>query len=963
MRAHAWLLFLLSACPPAADQLVFRLPDGSKAKDAAFDFGGRGATTTRTVFLVNQSQQEVAIADATLEGAFTATLAATRLAKGAELPLSITYVPAGDDTGALSITSPKGEKLASLSLSGHFEGAQCALPDEVDFGAVLIGESVVKTVEFPVQDARRDVFVGAPGSPFLFPATAPAGTQDVAAGETFTARVQLPARMAAGELRGTWKLDPGAGCAPKDVTLKATVLEHFLSASPSSVDFGTVAAPAQPSANATLLNALSRPVTVTLELDNSNFRSGLMQLELPPATRDALGGWRPGSNDVPLTAWLLGAGTVQGNLLAHTQGANGQTEDLQVPLVARGAGAGLAVHPTPLELQVPLVGGEVLPVGTGVLVVNEDRSASASTVTVSSVTIEADPGTTVGALCVGAFAAGTCTPPASFMLAPGAEKQLALHAAPTGAGPWRWFVVLHTDDTMTPELRFEVRARLTTQGECVLQQPQALRFGPVRAPTPMVQALALENQSLTPCVVQGLWIDGSTDVHAPSTFTVAPGERKLVDVEFLPTTAPGTATFPQLRYSVNATSAPLRSIPLEVISDDGCLFISPEQFDFGTVGPSCGARTQSFGIGNRCTTGDVSFSGVRIGGAGPFVIDGTPQTRLSPGTFFPDALRVRFDPTVEGAFTGTLEFDVQVGSGTRALIVPLRGFATTAARQRDRFVLPSSADVLLVQDTTSTMDPLWQGLSMQAQAFIDAAATRARAVRVGAIDADSSVTQLRDVGGATWVDLELSPLSPLSSMLGPAATSTAAEAFRDPVLKVLATPRGFLRRGASLNVMVGTDARDQSAMPLSVTLPQLAALKGSNRPEAFSWNHVGPLAATPPGGCSYDDPVMSPADEVAVVAMTGGVSLEVCSAKTNASLVTTQVLPTLFGDRDTVRLRAPIAPGAMPVVTVGGVGVPELTAQGARNWAYDVTRRAVTFSGLTLRSGEVVELDYPTLCP
>lgn len=942
---------------------MFRLPDGTKAKDATFDFGGRGATTTRTVFLVNTSQQEIALADAALEGTFAASLAATKLAKGAELPLSITYVPAGDDTAVLNVTSPKGDKLASLSLSGHFEGAQCALPDEVDFGAVLIGEAVVRTVEFPVQDARRDVFVGAPGSPFLFPATAPAGTQDVGATEMFTARVQLPARQTSGELTATWRLDPGAGCAPKDVTLKATVLEHFLSASPSSVDFGTVAAPAQPSANATLLNKLSRPVTVTLELDNTNFRSGLTQLELPAATRDVLGGWRPGSNEVPLTAWLLGAGTVQGNLSAHTAGANGLNEDLTVPLVARGAGAGIAVHPTPLELQIPLVGTEVLPVATGVVVANEDRSASAMTVTVSSVTLEADPGTMASELCVGGFASGTCTPPSSFMLAPGAEQQLALRANPTGTGPWRWFVVLHTDDAMTPELRFEVRAQRTGQGECVLQQPQSLRFGPVRAPTPMVQALVLENQSLTPCVVQGLWIDGSTDVHAPSSFTVAPGEKKLVDVEFLPTTAPGTATFPQLRYSVNASAAPIRSVPLEVISDDGCLFISPEQFDFGSVGPSCGARTQSFGIGNRCTSGDVSFSSVRISGGGPFVIDGMPQTRLMPGTFIPDALRVRFDPTAEGVFAGALEFDVQAGTGTRATLVPLRGSAVVSGRQRDRFVLPGSADVLLVQDATATMAPLWSALPTQAQPFIDAAAARGRSVRMAAIDADSSVTQLRDLGGTSFVELELSPVAPLSAMLGPSPTSTAAESFRDPVMKVLNTTRGFLRRGASLNVMVASDARDQSTVPVSVMLPQLAALKGSTRPEAFSWSHVGPLSATAPSGCTYDDPVMTPADEVAVVAMTGGVSLEVCSAKTTASLITTQVLPTLFGDRDTVHLRAPIAPGAMPVVTVGGVGVPELTAQGARNWAYDVTRRAVTFSGLTLRSGEVVELDYATLCP
>jgi hypothetical protein len=424
--------------------------------------------------------------------------------------------------------------------------------------------------------------------------------------------------------------------------------------------------------------------------------------------------------------------------------------------------------------------------------------------------------------------------------------------------------------------------------------------------------------------------------------------------------------FPQLRFSVNASAAPVRSVPLQLLSDDGCLFVSPEQLDFGVAAPSCGPRVQSFGVGNRCATDEVNLAGVRVSGQGPFVVEGSAQLRLTPHSFVPDAVRVKFDPVGEGVFVGQLEFDVQVGAGLRPLLVPLRGASTAAGRQRDRFVMPTSADVLFVQDTTPTMAPLWQGLPAQAQAFVDAAAARARAVRVAAIDADPAVTGLRDVGGAPWLDLELSPVAPLGALLGPAATGAAAEASRDPVLRVLtagAPGQALLRRGASLNVLVATDARDQSAAPVSVALPQLAALKGSHLPELLSWSVVGPLAPAPPMGCAYDDPVTNPADELAPVAMTGGVSLEVCAARATPALVTSQVVPTLFGDRDTLALRAPISPGALPVVTVGGVGVPELTMQGARNWTFDVTRRAVTFSGLSLRAGEVVELDYPTLCP
>ena len=50
MRTRGSLLAMavvLSACPPSSGALVFRLPDGTTAKDATFDFGARGAQTTR----------------------------------------------------------------------------------------------------------------------------------------------------------------------------------------------------------------------------------------------------------------------------------------------------------------------------------------------------------------------------------------------------------------------------------------------------------------------------------------------------------------------------------------------------------------------------------------------------------------------------------------------------------------------------------------------------------------------------------------------------------------------------------------------------------------------------------------------------------------------------------------------------------------------------------------------------
>ncbi|MFZ5444209.1 MAG: choice-of-anchor D domain-containing protein [Myxococcota bacterium] len=961
------MTLLLTACPPAADQLVFVLPDGSEARDATFDFGPRGGRTRRTFTLRNVSEHDVELADATLEGTFVASVPAQRLVVGAQLPVLVEYTPGGEDSATLEVRGARGGALASLTVTGRLEASRCALPDELDFGAVRVGEAAQRTVDFPVLDVRRDVFIGAPGAPWQLPSAAAAGTVSVPAGTAATARALFPAQLDAGAFSATWRLNAGGDCEAKELPLSATVVARALSAAPTTVDFGAVTPPAQPSASATLLNALSREVEVTLEVvaptgePTTLFRTGLTRVVLPAATRDATGGWRPGEAEVPLTAWLLGAGTVQGKLVVSADG-----ETLEVPLVARAAGAGLVVTPAPLTLEVPEVGGQLLAVGAGLVARNTSPTA---TVQVERVSVEAEPGTAPGALCVGAWSQGTCTAPAALSLAPGTEFELPVRLAATGDGPWRWFVVLHTDDATTPELRVEVSARRRPMGDCVLAAPAALRIGPVRAPTPMVHALVLENQGLTSCTVQGLWVEGSPDVRAPSAFVVAPGERRLVDVEYLPTTAPGTSATPTLRFSVNSVAAPTRSVALEVSSDDGCLFLSPEQFDFGAVAPACGARVQPIGLGNRCAGAEVTVNAVHLTGSSAFTLEGTPPKKLAASSFTPDAVRVRFDPPAAGAFTATLDFEVALTSGTRRLSVPLRGLAVAGGRQKDRVVMPGAVDALLIEDASMGAAP-WSALSGQAQALLAAAQARGRSIRLGAIEADEQKAgRLLELGSSRWLELGATSPATLAQLLEPGTQGRDVEALRGPGLAALTGEgvtgwnRGFLRRGAGLAVASISNAPDQSTQPASVVLPQLAALKGSQRRELLSWSVVGPASASPPPGCTYEGALTSVDDEYAPARAFPGTTLDVCAAVATPARFTTQVAPQLFGDRDTVFLRAPIEPGALPSVSVGGVAVPELGAGGARNWTWDVTRGAVSFSGLALRAGEAVELEYPTLCP
>lgn len=483
----------------------------------------------------------------------------------------------------------------------------------------------------------------------------------------------------------------------------------------------------------------------------------------------------------------------------------------------------------------------------------------------------------------------------------------------------------------------------------------------------------LENHGLTPCVVQGLWIDGSPDVRVPaSSFLVGAGERRLIDVEYLPTTAPGTSAFPTLSFSVNSLSAPVRSVPLEVASDDGCLFVSPEQWDFGVAAPACGPRVQRFGVGNRCTASmaEVVIVSTQLTGSAAFTLEGTPTQRLAPSTFEADAVRVSFDPSAPGVHAGALEVEVQVTGGTRALRIPLRGRADGTGRQRDRFVMPSSADVLLVQDASPGAAELQRGLSLRADALLARARSRNASVRIGGIRAEEAPAlhgELRQIDGQRWLALDTVAAPQLAALLDVGATMVnPVESFLGPGLEALSGPTvtgfnaGFVRRGASLNVVSLSNAGDGSAQPMSVLLPQLRALKGTQRPEWFSWSAVGPFAPAT-SGCTYDE--ASPnALQRAAAQQLGGVVAEHCEVLASAQLFEASVAPTLFGTRAELPLKAPIQTGALPNVIVAGTPIPETGANMVRNWDFDVTRRAVTFSSLTLLPGDVVEFEYPTLC-
>jgi hypothetical protein len=434
--------------------------------------------------------------------------------------------------------------------------------------------------------------------------------------------------------------------------------------------------------------------------------------------------------------------------------------------------------------------------------------------------------------------------------------------------------------------------------------------------------------------------------------------------------APGSTRAGALRFSVNSTATPLRSVTLSAASDDGCLVVSPEQWDFGAVAPACGARQQAFLVGNRCTGEELSVTATRLAGSAAFSLDGAAPARLAAVAVEADAFRVRFDPTAVGPHAGTVELDVAVGGSTRTVKVPLRGQATSDGRQRDRFVMPASVDALLLQDASAGALALQQALGGRAAALLDVARGRAASVRLGGVFAEAAGTgagALREVGGRRWVDLAGATASDLAALLDVAPARATTKSPGAAALRALSgagitgVNAGFLRRGASLELVSMSNADDASPEPLALLAAQARALKGSQRPELLSWSAVGPFSPAT-SGCTYDGAVTTRTQR-ALARQLGGAEAEYCQVLQSPQVFEAAVAPTFFGSRDTLTLRAPIAAEALPTVTVGGAVLPEVGANQVRNWTWDVSRRAVTFSSLTLRPGDVVDLEYATTCP
>src|SRR5277367_1345325 len=241
------------------------------ANPTSINFGSLlvGASGSVSVTLKNTGTGSVAISQGSASGTgFSITgLTAQTLTAGESTSFTAKFAPtaAGSATGSVSITSnaPGSPLVIGLSGSGTASQAQLTIsPASVAFGSVSVGSTGSQTVTLTNPgNAALTVSQAIPsGTGFSMSGASMPMTINAGGSASFTAKFS-PTTV--GSNTGGISIVSNAPGSPATIALSGTGIEGQLGASPSSVNFGSVAVGSTGSQSITLTNSGSASVTIS----------------------------------------------------------------------------------------------------------------------------------------------------------------------------------------------------------------------------------------------------------------------------------------------------------------------------------------------------------------------------------------------------------------------------------------------------------------------------------------------------------------------------------------------------------------------------------------------------------------------------------------------------------------------------------------------------------------------------
>jgi|SRR5271157_4939260 len=513
------------------------------ANTSSLSFGNAlvGSTVSQTLTLTNSGTGSVTISQAAITGTgfslsgFSGTVT---LAAGQTLTLTVNFAPAsaGSVTGSLSIVSSATNSPATISLSGTGGQPQIIVsPSSPAFLSFTVGTStsMIVTIKNPGTANLNVTQATLAGTGFSI--TGLTLPLSVAPGSSSTFTLGF-APAAAGNITGTLTLVSSAPNSPLVVSLSGTGVAQALqlTATPSTLSFGSVATGTSTTQTVTLANTGNSSISISQITENgTGFTATGLVLPLTLAAG--------ASTSFTVTFDPATAGSLSGSVTVTSTASN---SPVTISLCGTGAQPQISIIPASVSFSNVTVGGT----NTQSLTI---RNAGTSNLSVTQATLA---GT--------GFSLTGLTAPLS--VAPGASSVFTVGFTPTSASTFSGSLTLVSNAPGSPL----VVALAGTGVSPILQitpSPSSLSFGSITTGTSTTQSVTLANTGNASVTLSQITEAGAGFAASGCTLplTLAAGQSTSFTVTFDP------ATTGSLSGSVTVTSNAANSPQVISLSGTG----------------------------------------------------------------------------------------------------------------------------------------------------------------------------------------------------------------------------------------------------------------------------------------------------------------------------------------------------------------------------------------------------------
>jgi len=584
------------------------------------------SSTARNITVQSSGTGTLQVTNVSVTGPFSQTnTCSAAIAPAATCTIAVVFSPAvaGSASGILTITDNAGSQ--TVAVTGNGSSPVTLSSSSLSFGSLAVAStSAAKTITVTnkLSTALTFTSIGATG-PFAI-ASNTCGT-GIAAGATCTVGVTFtPAAL--GAATGTLSFADSAINSPQTVSLSGTGTAPVTLSSTSLSFSATTVGSTSSAKSVTLTNAQSVALTFT-----SIGVTGPFAISSNTCGASILAG---ANCAVSVTFTPTATGAATGTLTFTDNAPNGpQTVSLS------GTGGSTT---SPVTLSGSSLNFGSVAVGT---------TSPASTVTLTNRQSVALTFSSIGVTGPFAISTNTC----GTGIAAGAACSVGVTFSPTAAGSATGTLSFADNATSSPQ-----KVTLTGTGTApVAVSPTSLSFGVVAVGSVSAgQTVTVSNNSASAVSVNGFVFTGDFSDATTCGASLAPGTNCTINVKFAPTAGGARTGTLAVNLSTGALTVSLTGTGSSS-SQTPALTLSPSTVSFNngyTIGDN---PTQTITVTNSSGAA-AGIASIGISGDPSLTEKTTCGTSLAAGGTC--TIRVTFQPTAYGAFTGTVTLTESSGA-------------------------------------------------------------------------------------------------------------------------------------------------------------------------------------------------------------------------------------------------------------------------------------------------------------